>query len=207
MGLRTIGDIAAAPIADLTARLGGTIGRHFHCLALAEDPRRVVGRRRAHSLGAERTLERDVSDRAAIELLLRGFAEEIARRLRRKRLLARGVRVKLKTRSFQSRSRQVMLAEPTDLARTLYDVSVGLIDRFDHEEPYRLVGMAAFDLVCQETTQGCLFEPGDRQRRLETALDELKVRFGEAAVLRAEELERRPGHRMGVNLDAIQKPR
>jgi DNA polymerase-4 len=206
LGFETIGDVAAASPELLAARLGGA-GQHFHRLAHAQDVRRVEGRRRARSLSTERTLLVDVSGRAALEEHLRRFADELGRRLRRKGLRAGGVRVKLKTSSFKLRTRQVMLAEPTDLARRLHETGVSLLDQFEHDEPYRLIGLGTFDLAREGDgpVQADLFASDDRRHRLESALDELADRFGPDAVLRAEELERGGGHRMGVNLDFLSK--
>jgi DNA polymerase-4 len=206
LGLETIGDVASASPRFLAERLGAA-GLHFLRLAHAEDVRRVEGRRRARSLSTERTLLRDISGRAAIEALLRRFADELGRRLRRKALRARGVRVKLKTSSFKLRTRQAQLAEPTDLARRLYEAGAALVDQFEHDEPYRLVGLGAFDLEGDAPAQADLFGGDDRRHRLEVALDELADRFGPAAVVRAEELERGGPHRMGVNLDFLAKKR
>lgn len=208
LGLETIGDVAAASPGFLAEHLGAA-GPHFHRLAHAQDVRRVEGRRRARSLSTERTLLHDISGRAAIEAYLRRFADELGRRLRRKGLRARGVRVKLKTSSFAIHTRQVRLAEPTDLAKWLYEAGASLIDEFDHDEPYRLVGLGTFALAREgeAPAQTELFAAGDdRRHRLETALDALQERFGPDAVLRAEELEHGGGHRMGVNLDFLTKP-
>jgi DNA polymerase IV len=206
LGFSTIGDVAAASPASLAERLGAA-GSHFHQLAHAQDVRRVEGRRRARSLSTERTLLRDISGRPAIEAHLRRFADELGRRLRRKGLRARGVRVKLKTSSFALHTRQVMLAEPTDLALRLYVAGAALIDEFEHVEPYRLVGLGTFDLVREGEApiQTELFSASgdERRHRLETALDALQARFGPDAVLRAEELEHGGGHRMSVNLDFL----
>ena len=150
-GYRTIGDIAAEDPDRLVARFGNQ-GRHFHDLAHARDPRRVEGSRRARSLGSERTLTRDVIHHQDIASHLQRSADRIARRLRRKGLLAGGVRVRLKTTDFKLLTRQCSLAEPTDVAATLYAAGIELLERFGDRGPFRLVGMAAHSLQCRRVS-------------------------------------------------------
>src|SRR5680860_448173 len=101
LGLRTIGDVAAADPKLLADKLG-KLGMHFYTLAQAQDPRRVDGHRKSKSIGSENTLARDVRDKGEIKLHLRRSADKIARRLRAKGLVASGVAVKLKSADFKS---------------------------------------------------------------------------------------------------------
>ena len=162
LGFMTIGDIAACDVRELSLRLGSA-GTHYYQLAHATDPRRVTRGRGARSIGSDRTLSTDVSRRADIELHLRRAAERIARRVRAKHYVAGGIRVKLKTTKFELLSRQRHLPRPDDTADVFFAVSRQLLDRFDHPGPFRLVGMAAFDLdwrrrrcrrICSRTAGG-----------------------------------------------------
>ena len=106
--------------------------------------------------------------------------------------LARGVRVKLKTSSFQLHTRQTTLSRPTDVGKELYEQATPLLDQFPFDEPFRLVGLAAYDIVRPgDPLQMDLFgaPQGDR-RRLEAAVDAVRDRFGDGAVSRAELLGR-----------------
>lgn len=203
LGLSTIGDIAAADERELRLRLG-VAGAHFYYLAHAMDPRRVNRGRTAKSIGSDRTLSEDVSRRADIERHLRRAAERIARRVRAKHYVARGIRVRLKTTKFEMLSRQMRLPRPHDTADAFFACSRKLLDRFDHAGPFRLVGMAAFDLDWRrEPRQADLFED-HRHRELETTIDHLIDRFGKGVVMRAKDL----GHAgtisdNGMNLDFL----
>jgi len=72
--------------------------------------------------------------------------------------------------------------------------------------PFRLVGLAAYELVGAEALAaqlGLLPEAGDRERRLETALDALAARFGRGVVQRAGDLTRDRGVGIAANLDFL----
>ena len=190
--LYTIGDVASADPKFLSAKLG-SVGLHFYTLAQAEDPRHVIGQRTSKSIGSEHTLEKDVRAKADIKLHLRQSADTIARRLRKKGYAAFGVGIKLKTASFQIVTRQHRLAAPTDVADELYAVGVDLLDRIGHPGPFRLVGMAAYDLTsAADPAQHSLFGTQARQRSLEVAVDRLTERYGSDVIHRANALARSP---------------
>ena len=203
LGLRTIGDVAAADPRLLADKLG-KLGLHFYTLSQAQDPRRVDGHRTSKSIGSENTLARDVRDKNEIKLHLRRSADKIARRLRAKGLVASGVAVKLKSADFKSLARQQLLPEPTDVAEQLYGVGVDLLDAFQHPGPFRLVGMSAYDLTpVGGIAQSALFDNFGRRRQLEVALDTLAERFGGKIVQRGEELGAGRGLTLTPNLDFL----
>ena len=188
LGFDHVGDLAASDVHHLTNLLGRH-GAHLHALACGLDPRHVENRRRERSLGAERTLEHDVRDMAAIELHLRRAADRVAARLRAKGYVAGGVRVKLKTSGFQSLSRQKAIHPPTDLADILFRQACTLARRFTHAGPFRLVGLATYAIRERDQAgQLGLFDATPRQRRLETTIDALHSKFGPDAIRRASAL-------------------
>ncbi len=189
IGLRTIGDVASADPKWLQRELGRA-GAHYYSLANAEDPRSVEGHRSSKSIGSEVTLARDIFIGDEMKRHLRRSADEIGRRLRRKHYVARGVRVKLKTADFQLLTRQHRLTRGTDVADEFYRIGVSLLSEFGHRGPFRLVGMAAYDIEReQQKEQTDLFAPGgERRRKLEVAMDNLSERFGAGVVRTASDL-------------------
>jgi DNA polymerase IV len=202
IGLPTIGDIAATDERVLVARLG-QIGERLHALAHARDPRPVARNRAAKSVGCDRTLEVDISRRDAICQHLHRAADTLGRRLRRKGYVARGVRVKLKTTDFRLLTRQRTLAEPTDVAATLYRNVVPLLESMLPEAPFRLVGLAAYDLTRIVARQSDLFDTDAPRRRLEAAIDALAERFGPDVVHRAADLAQPRAPRLAPTLDFL----
>ena len=203
LGLQTIADVADADPKFLLEKLG-KVGLHFQSLAHAKDPRAVTGQRGGKSIGSEHTLDTDVSDVAEIKRHLRRSAENIGRRLRRKGDRAHGVSVKMKTASFQLLSRQRRLTEATDVTETIYSVGVELLKAFDHRGPFRLIGMAAYDLISNnDKTQLDLFGGSARQRQLDAAIDDLSERYGADIVHRGNDLTTPSRARLAATLDFL----
>jgi DNA polymerase-4 len=203
LGLRTIGDLADLDPVRIELELGA-LGRRFRDLARGLDARVVEGARAARGLSSERTLESDVSGRAAIEPYLRGAAETVATRLRRRGERANGVRIKLKHADFQITTRQRTLPKPTDIAAELYAAGVSLLDGVDLRGPFRLVGLGGFDLDSPvDHSQLALPIVDGRARRLETTIDGVRERFGKGAVQRASELLEDRGVGIAANLDFL----
>ena len=204
LGLSTVGDVAAAPREQLVERLGA-VGAQFHDLARARDSRAVVGLRIPSSLSSERTLERDVTSDKELLFHLRTAAETVARRLRKLGYVASGVRVKLKRSDFRLLTRQASLGEPCDAAQKLTEAAAALLPQFDDAGPFRLVGLAVFELKrAGDSLQLDLLAPaGARARALEEALDRLETRFGPGTVHRAADLVRPAVVDADSNLDFL----
>ena len=145
------------------------VGASF-ALSHGEDPREVAVSRRSKSIGSDRTLARDVHRRADIVLHLHRSADDVGRRLRRRGYVAFGVRVKLKTTDFRLLTRQRRLPRSTDVAATLHAAALTLLDEFDDRGPFRLVGMAAYDLV-QSGRRGAT-RPVHRRRNKQRSLED-----------------------------------
>lgn len=217
LGLLTIGDIARLDPDHLTKRLGRQ-GERLYRLACGDDPRPVVSQRRERSIGSERTLEFDVRTLREIEVHLRQAADRVSVRLRQRQYLAGGVLVKLKTTAFGLLSRQIVLDPPSDLGEVLYINARKLARQLLPEGPFRLVGLATYDLRKQgESRQTDLFSEPPLQSVLETTIDAVSNRFGRHAIRRARDLRRSDTvmgtaptldfRQTGVDEDALDEPR
>jgi DNA polymerase-4 len=113
IGLRTIGDVAAAPRELIERRLGVALGQHLAGLARGEDERAVIPERAPVSIGHEETFERDCESATALEPLLLGQADRVASRLRGAGLRARTIVIKIKYADFKLVSRRRSLPAPT----------------------------------------------------------------------------------------------
>ena len=199
-GIGTVGEVARLAEAVLVSMLGRASGRHLHALAHNRDPRSVnVGRRRG-SIGSQRALGRSAKTPAAIDAVVVGLVDRVTRRMRAARRVGRTVVLRLRFDDFSRATRSHTLPHATaqtqailDTARALLATVMPMIER----EGLTLVGVA-------------VGEPRQRRRRpardcrsvahgsdaLDAALDEVRDRFGTAAITRAVLLGRDPGWTM-----------
>jgi DNA polymerase-4 len=183
LGLATVGDIAATPVEILSARLGG-YGATLKALAQGEDPRMVSLPGMPKSISREVTFERDVVDREALRRTVRTLAQDVTQSLRRHRLGARAVRLKVRFAGFETHTFQATLPTATDLDDDVLATADRLLgDALSRPRPVRLIGIGAAGL--SEASQEGLFDDARlRRRALDGALDQLRQRFGPRAVLR-----------------------
>ncbi|MEM1355555.1 MAG: DNA polymerase IV [Planctomycetota bacterium] len=187
--LRTIGDIQQLSPDRLTQRFGNEFGGHLYRLAHGIDDRPVVPTREAKSVGHEQTFREDLKDPDHVRAIMLTQAEDVARRLRHKQLLARGVTVKIRFGDFQTITRSSTLDRPTDLTDELYHPALALFDKWARAsyQPVRLVGVSAGPLTQEPPQQDLFVDPKrEKQKRVEATLDQIKNRFGKRAVHRGQ---------------------
>ena len=111
----------------------------------------------------------------------------MARRLRAKRLAGRTVALKLRYADFRTITRQVTLDLSTDQTRDIFSAAQDLLLREVRDgDVYRLVGVHVTGIQGETTRQLALTSASERDRRpLETAMDEVRARFGDAVITHA----------------------
>nr|WP_276499899.1 DNA polymerase IV [Agromyces luteolus] len=182
LGLRTVGDVAEMPEDALARAVGPALAARLTRLANGIDPRDVETRRVEKSIGHETTFHHDLvaHDEIARELLR--LATDVGVRLRRAGMLARTVTLKLRYGDFTTVTRSRTLAEPTDVARRIYEEAlVPLGDLVGDGRRVRLVGVRAEHL--RHAGDGApLWDPDEEWRDAERTIDEVVRRFGRGAV-------------------------
>jgi DNA polymerase IV len=196
LGIRTIGDLARTGEDGLAADLGDRTARHLLALARGDDPRPVVPERFSKSISQERTFALDLTDRDAIEAEILDRSEGVARELRRERLAARTVHLKVRTGDFTTWTRALTLPAPTFLTEEIYAAARTLfLERIrPGRRGIRLLGVGVSGLMPTGAGQLDLFaNPAtERSARAAFAGDALAKRFGAEVVTRARLLQR-PG--------------
>lgn len=81
--------------------------------------------------------------------------------------------------------RQMKIPDPTNLAEDVYNTALILFNRHWDNLPVRKVGVTLSELVSDEQYQLVLF--GDREKKIQLAksIDEIKLRYGNSAIMRA----------------------
>jgi len=154
------------------------------------------GSRPPKSVSRETTLSEDLTDPERLESILEVLTARVAAALRADSLMTRTVTLKLRHGDFRTVTRQMTLRIPTDLDPEIWEALRGLFRAAFAEverrgKGVRLIGVAATNLT--PAAPADLFEPvgRDRLRRLTTAVDQARSRFGFHAVTPASQLRRR----------------
>ena len=181
--MRTIGDLATLPD-DVLARRFGRQGPVLAQRARGIDPSPVSGGEAAKSVSHEHTFDVDTSDPEVLERTLLALSEGVAGRLRRGRVTARTISVKVRDSAFVTTTRQRTLDQPTDQTDLIWHTAVELARPLLRGIRVRLLGVGASHL--EESEQMALFGATDERRRQATrAADAIRSRYGSRAIVRA----------------------
>jgi DNA polymerase IV len=194
LGITTVGQVARIPEGVLVSILGRAAGRHLHALAHNRDPRPVDVRRRRRSMGSQRALGRSPRSPDAVEADLAALVDRVTRRMRDAGRVGRTVVLRLRFDDFSRATRSHTLARATAQTQTILGTARGLLKTampMIERDGLTLVGVAVANFDDGGAVQLTL--PLDRRDALDAALDEVRERFGPAAVTRAVLLGRDQG--------------
>ena len=184
-GIILIGDLAATPEAELKRRYGAE-GVRLSRLARGFDQRAVTPEREAKSLSAEATFEEDIAAFRPLERRLWLLCEKLSARLKAADLAGSTVTLKLKTADFKLRTRGHALSDPTQLAAKIFATGRALLLPEADGTKFRLIGIAVSQFVeaARADPGDLLDQRGARAAAAEHALDQVRAKFGRAAVVR-----------------------
>ena len=189
-GFHSIGQLQDADERDLVRRYGTTGSRLFH-LAQGEDKRTVEADAETKSISSETTFSDDIADAHALERILWEQAERVSRRAKDAGLGGRTITLKLKTSGFRIRTRSASLGSPTQLAHVIFRVTRRLLAAEANGTRYRLLGVGISELSAAEACDppDLLDRDFSRRTAIEHAIDDVRAKFGRAAVRKGMEPE------------------
>ena len=196
LGIRTLGELARQDVRDMR-RVFGVFGPHM--------VERAAGRERSlvkaiddpgevKSVSNERTFAHDLTTETEVRAAVDHVSSLVGARLRRKGLAGSQVTLKLKFDFKRSHTAQRQLPRRTDDEHEFGPVAQELLDQLWMEPtPVRLVGVAVSGFDHDGGEQLSLFGESEQQkaeetphkrdlRRLSVATDEVRKRFGSAAI-------------------------
>lgn len=211
LGIRTIGELAASDpkLITLNLKSHGTMLWNYAngidnspvCSTPAE----------AKGIGNSTTLSSDLTKECEAVPILHSLAESVASRLRKAHKKAGSICVEIKYYDFQSVSRQTKIDIPTNSTDLITQTSKRLFHELWNQKPVRLLGIRTTKLVDEnEPVQLSLFDldfsdisanktnanadfpkkpSPEKQKKLDTALDSIRKKYGKKAVTRASEME------------------
>lgn len=202
LGIRTIGDLARMNPELLEAHfksLGKLIWENANGIGsdVVESEETA-----AKGVGNSTTLREDVIDADNAKKVLLTLAESVSGRLRKHEFLAGNVTVEIKYSNFTKCSHQAPFLSPTNSTAKIYELSCRLFDELWNGSPIRLLGIRTSKLQdVSEPVQMSLFDmefpketkvvkqvkkgpSGEKLEKLDKAMDEIKKRYGETAIVR-----------------------
>ncbi len=191
-GIHRIADLQRLSKIELARRYGEE-GRRLARLARGIDARTVSADRETKSVSSETTFERDIADFRSLERILWGLTEEVSARLKAKALAGATVTLKLKTANFKIRTRARSLETPTQLARRIFAAARSLLEHEADGTRFRLLGVGVSALASSDRADPADLVDG-RSALAEHAIDTVRARFGDDAVIRGLAFEQ-PGKR------------
>jgi DNA polymerase IV len=196
-GITTVGQVAALAEAALVAMLGRASGRHLHALAHNRDPRPVQVGRRRRSIGSQRALgRRGPRSHAALDAVVIAIVDRLGRRLRAANRVCRTVVLRLRFDDFSRATRSHTLPQATARTAVILETARELLAEAMPMIRYKgitLVGISLANLHNDAPLQLPLPFDGDRAIALDLTLDDVRDRFGSAAITRAVLLGRDQG--------------
>ncbi|WP_042162826.1 DNA polymerase IV [Paenibacillus gorillae] len=188
--IHTIGQLAAAD-EHMLAKQFGVMGSWMKAAAHGIDHSEVNPDRGSNkSIGHTTTLPHDVTERADVHRIMLNLADQTGRRLRRQKLMAATVQITIRKPDMSTITRSSTLRSPTNTADDIYREACRLFDEhWRSREPVRLLGITLQNLSPQAETAVQLdlfdYEQQPRKEALTKAMDLLRDKFGEDAVLTA----------------------
>lgn len=183
-GVVTIGDLERVP-ENLMRLSFGEVGEMLARRARGEDPRPVTVREAVKSISRETTFEEDVGDSELLERTLFALTEDVCRRLRRHRLEARTVTVKIRYADFVTHTRSHTLSRPMDVDEVFFK-EVLVLFRQGRKRRYRirLLGVALTNFVARAWQDDLFDQELPLLRELDLRLDEIRAKYGKDAIRR-----------------------
>lgn len=193
IGIRTLRDLRLASDSVLRPVFGRYV-TDIKARAAGIDERPVIADWDEKQISSEETFDTDISDRSRLHAELARLTDRTAARLRSQEWLAQTVVVKIRRKDFKTYTRQSPIRPATQQTRPLLEAATKLLDEWLREQPHaalRLLGVGATDLT--STPQLELFTAPEvsRNQHLDTALDDIRARFGKDAVARGSSLRNR----------------
>jgi DNA polymerase-4 len=193
IGIHTLQDLRLAGDAVLRPIFGRYVAE-IKERAAGIDERPVIADWDEKQISAEETFDFDISDRSRLHAELAHLTDRTAARLRSQGWLAETVVVKIRRKDFKTYTRQSPIRPATQQTRPLLEAATTLLDEWLREQPraaVRLLGVGATDLTSTPQLDLFTVPEASRNQHLDTALDDIRAKFGNDAVARGSSLRNR----------------
>lgn len=188
MGITTIGQLAAADPRQLKLHLHkqGEMIWNFANGRWDQQVSDEVSLNKGY--GNSLTTSRNVCDTDKAKTIILSLCETLAMRIRRDNQLCSCVSLHIRKDDFSSISQQKQLSRPTDATMEIYHAACRILDLlWDGHTPLRQIGVYLSKVEQNCGRQISLFSTDNYEQLAKTdkAIDSIRARFGEEAIMRA----------------------
>lgn len=198
-GIETVADVAELSESTLGSLVGGAMGSRLFALSHNIDRRRVVTGVRRRSVGAQRALGRRGNTMSAqeVDAVVVNLIDRITRRMRKAGRTGRTVVLRLRFDDFGRATRSHTMPRATASTEVILHAARGLVAAAAPviaERGLTLIGFAVSNIDRDGAQQLELpFEESHDTTAVDEAVDQVRRRYGNAAVTRGVLLGRDPG--------------
>jgi DNA polymerase-4 len=190
LGINTIKDLGEYDVKDLQ-RVLGKYGAELHSKAQGIHVGEVVPYHEAKSISSENTFEEDKVDPAFLTAELVRMTEKVGFELRQDGKLSGCVAVKIRYTDFTTFSKQTTI-DYTFSDDELIAIAKDLFNKlYQKGAPVRLLGVRLSDFT-NHAVQATLFEDVTKKTDLYKAIDDVKNKYGKAALSKARTINKKP---------------
>ncbi|MFD2117286.1 DNA polymerase IV [Paenibacillus yanchengensis] len=190
MNIMTIEQLAKTD-EQLLIKQFGVMGSWLKSAAYGIDHTEVTNQQEPNkSIGHTTTLPADVTKRTQVHRILLNLADQTGRRLRKQQLFASTVQVTIRKPDMSTITRSQTLSTATEDTFTIYHQACQLLDRnWQEGDPIRLLGVTLQNLTSASHAVEQLdlfqYEEQPKKQALTKAMDQIRNKYGESAVLTA----------------------
>ncbi|MCF7823015.1 MAG: DNA polymerase IV [Candidatus Marinimicrobia bacterium] len=146
-GIYTVADMAKISEDKLIQRFG-KLGQAMSQWARGIDDREVHEEREIKSVSTERTFAKNIDDQRALLDILENLSHKVADELKKKKLMAATISIKLRYGDFTTFTRQHTASDPIDDGKEIYRIASRLmVMNWLPGEPVRLLGVGGSHFV------------------------------------------------------------
>jgi DNA polymerase-4 len=193
MGIKTVGDLAAAS-PDLLTHKFGKMGAMISSYARGEDDSPVCAsdKNEAKSIGNGYTFKHDLVGRESCRVGINYLAEEIGTKLRARGMKCASVQISIKDEYLRTIQRMAPQDPPSNISEEIADTAYSILCRsWSEEKPVRMLTVTAMNLVREDMyaeqldffDTACEAERVRKQKR-EMTVDEIREKFGRDSIVR-----------------------
>ncbi len=192
VGIHTLADLGGTSI-DYLKREFGVYGLFLKEIGQGRDPTPVIPYTTAapvKSVGHSKSLPPQLRSFDLALLVLRGLCDKVARRLRKLGYVGRTVYFGFRLGSMgPHHGKQITLPFSTDDGEAIYNACLAIYRKMSiHPESVSQVGVSVRNLTDKVGYSSCLLDEDKRRERLNTAIDRIRDRFGERAIVTGDTL-------------------